>query len=77
MIRAVDSIKELIPTLTSKGVIFEHYIPGLWRKGDLHIKNKMKIAWFKEPAEDNLNLYKRCQKLPGDTAGLAEFFVTP
>jgi len=36
--------------LKGKGVTFEHYdMPGMTRKGDVHIAGKIKAAWFKDP----------------------------
>ena len=36
--------------LKGKGVTFEHYdIPGMTRKGVVHIAGKIKAAWFKDP----------------------------
>ncbi len=51
---------ELEPTmraLAAKGVTFEHYdMPGMQREGDLHIDGEMKVAWFKDPDGNILNL---------------------
>ena len=36
--------------LKTKGVRFEHYdMPGMTRKGDVHVAGEMKAAWFKDP----------------------------
>jgi catechol 2,3-dioxygenase-like lactoylglutathione lyase family enzyme len=46
----VDDIDEVVRTLKSKGVAFEHYdLPGLTLKGDIHVGGNMKAAWFKDP----------------------------
>jgi catechol 2,3-dioxygenase-like lactoylglutathione lyase family enzyme len=46
----VDDTEEVVRTLKAKGVVFEHYdLPGLTRKGDVHVGGKMKAAWFKDP----------------------------
>ncbi len=46
----VDDVDEVVKTLKGKGVTFEHYdIPGLTRKGDVHVSGKMKAAWIKDP----------------------------
>ncbi|HJZ89395.1 MAG TPA: VOC family protein [Gemmataceae bacterium] len=45
-----DRVDEIAQALKAKGVTFEHYdMPGLTRKGDVHVGGKMKIAWFKDP----------------------------
>jgi catechol 2,3-dioxygenase-like lactoylglutathione lyase family enzyme len=47
---SVDDTEEVVRALKSKGVVFEHYdMPGLTRKGDVHVGGKMKAAWFKDP----------------------------
>jgi predicted enzyme related to lactoylglutathione lyase len=46
----VDDLDEIVRTLKSKGVAFEHYdMPGVTRKGDVHVTGKTKAAWFKDP----------------------------
>jgi len=43
-------VEELVQTLRSRGVTFEHYdLPQLTRQGDLHVNGTMKAAWFKDP----------------------------
>jgi catechol 2,3-dioxygenase-like lactoylglutathione lyase family enzyme len=45
-----DRVDDIVQALKAKGVSFEHYdMPGLTRKGDVHVGGKMKIAWFKDP----------------------------
>ncbi len=47
---AVDDAEEVVKALKAKGVRFEHYdLPGLTRKGDLHVSGTFKGAWFKDP----------------------------
>jgi catechol 2,3-dioxygenase-like lactoylglutathione lyase family enzyme len=47
---SVDDTEEVVRALKAKGVVFEHYdMPGLTRKGDVHVGGKMKAAWFKDP----------------------------
>ena len=42
---------------TNKAVVFEHYdMPGLRRTGDVHVGDHMKIAWFKDPDGNILNV---------------------
>jgi len=54
---AVDNIKAEIEALKEKGVMFEHYdMPGLERDGDVHVGEGMKIAWFKDPDGNILNI---------------------
>ena len=52
-----DRISPIVKALKSKGVIFEHYdMPGLTLEGDIHVGSVMKVAWFKEPDCNILNL---------------------
>ena len=54
---AVDDIDEEVAALKRKGVSFEHYdMPGLALKGDVHVGEGMKIAWFKDPDGNILNV---------------------
>ena len=47
---AGGGIEEVVAELKSKGVTFEHYdMPGLTSRGDLHLGENMKVAWFKDP----------------------------
>src|SRR5262249_32319945 len=46
----VEEIEDLVRTLKARGVSFEHYdLPNLTRQGDLHVREAMKVAWFKDP----------------------------
>lgn len=52
-----DQIETVVKSLKSKGVVFEHYeMPGLTIKGDVHVGQGMKVAWFKDPDGNILNL---------------------
>ncbi len=52
-----DDLEGLMRALKAKGVTFEQYdLPGTTRKGDLHIAGDMKMAWFKDPDGNILNL---------------------
>ena len=52
-----DQIEPIVKSLRSKGVTFEHYdMPGLSLEGDIHVGSGMKIAWFKDPDGNILNL---------------------
>ena len=54
---AVDDIEAEVETLKQKGVMFEHYdMPGLELEGDVHIGEGMKVAWFKDPDGNILNI---------------------
>jgi catechol 2,3-dioxygenase-like lactoylglutathione lyase family enzyme len=42
--------ESLVRVLKAKGAAFEHYdLPGLTRKGDVHVAGTHKNAWFKDP----------------------------
>src|SRR5687767_8869344 len=52
-----DRVAELAEKLAAKGIKFEHYDwPGMRREGDVHIAGDMKVAWFKDPDGNILNL---------------------
>ena len=54
---AVDDVESEVNALKAKGVKFEHYdLPGLKRQGDVHIGGDMKVAWFKDPDGNILNI---------------------
>ena len=54
---AVDDVKSEVDALKAKGVKFEHYdMPGMTRQGDVHIGGDMKVAWFKDPDGNILNI---------------------
>ncbi|MDQ3696716.1 MAG: VOC family protein [Gemmatimonadota bacterium] len=45
-----DDIEKIVQALKAKGVVFEHYdLPGMTRKGDVHVGGNMKAAWVKDP----------------------------
>jgi catechol 2,3-dioxygenase-like lactoylglutathione lyase family enzyme len=53
----VDDIDKEVSELKEKGIFFEHYdVPGLERKGDLHVAEGFKTAWFKDPDGNILSL---------------------
>lgn len=57
---AVDDVEGEVRALKSKGVSFEHYdMPGMKREGDLHVGGDMKVAWFKDPDGNILNIINR------------------
>ena len=56
----VDNVKEEVANLKSKGVVFEHYdMPGMTRDGDVYSSGDMKVAWFKDPDGNILNVAGR------------------
>jgi hypothetical protein len=43
-------MEKVVQTLKGKGVAFEHYdLPEMTLKGDIHVAEGMKAAWFKDP----------------------------
>ena len=47
----------IVQQLKTKGVAFEHYdMPDMTREGDIHIAGTMKVAWFKDPDGNILNI---------------------
>jgi catechol 2,3-dioxygenase-like lactoylglutathione lyase family enzyme len=57
---AVDDIDAEVAALRRKGVSFEHYdMPGLALEGDVHVGDHMKIAWFKDPDGNILNIVEQ------------------
>jgi catechol 2,3-dioxygenase-like lactoylglutathione lyase family enzyme len=45
-----DDIDTIVSELQAKGISFEHYdLPGLTLKGDVHVGEGLKTAWFKDP----------------------------
>jgi len=52
-----DEIENVVEELKSKGVAFEHYeMPGLTLEGDVYVGYDMKVAWFKDPDGNILNI---------------------
>ena len=52
-----DKVENVVRDLKAKGVAFEHYdMPGTRREGDVHIAGDMKVAWFKDPDGNILNI---------------------
>jgi predicted enzyme related to lactoylglutathione lyase len=50
-------IESVVQELKSKGVTFEHYdMPDTTREGDIHVAGNMKVAWFKDPEGNILNI---------------------
>lgn len=50
-------IESVVRELKVKGVTFEHYdMPDVTREGDIHVSGNMKVAWFKDPDGNILNV---------------------
>ena len=57
---AVDDVEDVVRTLKSKGVKFEHYdLPDTRREGDVHGSGDIKVAWFKDPDGNILSVVNR------------------
>lgn len=55
-----DEVENVVESLKAKGISFEHYdMPDITREGDVHIGGNMKIAWFKDPDGNILNIISR------------------
>lgn len=55
-----DKIDSLVEELKTKGVTFEHYdMPDAKRDGDIHVFGEIRVAWFKDPDGNILNLVNR------------------
>jgi catechol 2,3-dioxygenase-like lactoylglutathione lyase family enzyme len=55
-----DDVNAVVQALKAKGVTFEHYdMPGLTLEGDIHVGYGMKVAWFKDPDGNILNIVSR------------------
>ena len=56
----VDDVDDVVRTLKSKGVKFEHNdLPDTRRAGDVHISGETKVAWFKDPDGNILSVVNR------------------
>jgi catechol 2,3-dioxygenase-like lactoylglutathione lyase family enzyme len=55
-----ENVEGVVQQLKAKGVTFEHYdMPGVTRNGDVHVADDMKVAWFKDPDGNILNITNR------------------
>ena len=53
----VGDVEAEVETLRGKGVAFEHYdVPGTTRRGDVHVSDGVKNAWFKDPEGNILGI---------------------
>lgn len=54
---AVEDVEAEVRELKARGVVFEHYdLPPLERRGDIHVADEFKTAWFKDPDGNILNI---------------------
>jgi catechol 2,3-dioxygenase-like lactoylglutathione lyase family enzyme len=52
-----EDIERIVLGLKGKGVKFEHYdMPNIKLEDDIHVDGNMKVAWFKDPDGNILNL---------------------
>jgi catechol 2,3-dioxygenase-like lactoylglutathione lyase family enzyme len=55
-----EDIEDVVQQLKAKKVAFQHYdMPGVTRQGDVHVADNMKVAWFKDPDGNILNIASR------------------
>jgi len=55
-----EALDDVVRALKVKGVTFEHYdMPHMKRHGDIHVAGNMKVAWFKDPDGNILNIINR------------------
>jgi catechol 2,3-dioxygenase-like lactoylglutathione lyase family enzyme len=55
-----EDVEDIVRALKAKGVTFEHYdMPDMTREGDVHVAGDMKVAWFKDPDGNILNIVNR------------------
>ncbi len=55
-----EELEDVVRALKAKGVTFEHYdTPDMTRQDDVHVSGDMKIAWFKDPDGNILNIASR------------------
>lgn len=55
-----DDVEGVVRALKAKGVAFEHYdMPNMTREGDIYAAGDLKVAWFKDPDGNILNIVNR------------------
>ena len=55
-----EDLEDIVRNLKEKGVTFEHYdMPDMVHENDIHIFGDMKVAWFKDPDDNILNITSR------------------
>ena len=53
-------LERVVQDLKAKGVVFEHYdMPNSSRQGDVHVFGDVRVAWFKDPDGNILNIVNR------------------
>jgi catechol 2,3-dioxygenase-like lactoylglutathione lyase family enzyme len=58
-----QDVEGFVQQLKAKGIAFEHYdMPGVTRNGDVHVADDMKVAWFKDPDGNILNIANRLRR---------------
>lgn len=56
----VDDVDATARKLRDKGIRFEHYdMPDTRQEGDVHVAHGMRIAWFKDPDGNILNIVNK------------------
>ncbi len=55
---SVDDVDGTVEELKGKGVTFEHYedMPETTLEGDVHVMGEQRMAWFKDPDGNILNI---------------------
>ena len=52
-----EDIKDVVHKFKSKSVTLEHYdMQDMTQEGDIHVFDNMKVAWFKDPDGNILNI---------------------
>jgi len=52
-----DKLDSVVRALRDKGVAFEHYeMPDMTLEGDVHVSGDLRVAWFKDPDGNILNV---------------------
>ena len=55
-----EEMEDVVQELKNNGVNFEHYdMPDMVREGEIHVFGDMKVAWFKDPDGNILNICSR------------------
>ena len=55
-----EDVENIVRALKDKGVTFEHYdMPDMTLKSDIHVARGIKVAWFKDPDGNILNIINR------------------
>ena len=52
-----EDMEDVVQALKTKGITFEHYdMQDMKRDGDIYVTGDMKVAWFKDPDGNILNI---------------------